>query len=184
MMRGILVWTMLVSVASPALAQDSLLSPYRASQVGDVRGLTPQEIADLEAGRGMGLARAAELNGYPGPRHVLDAAQAGRLPLSADQTRQVQQLFDRMAARAQRLGTLVLDAERDLERAFRSAHMEPPDLEARVSRIAGLHGQLRAVHLEAHLATRAILTDAQVRRYNELRGYAEHPPDHRHQDPQ
>ena len=184
MMRGILVWTMMLFIAGTAVAQDSLLSPYRASGSGDVRGLTRQEIADLEAGRGMGLARAAELSGYPGPRHVLDAAQAGRLQLSADQARQLQQVFDGMAARAQRLGTLVLDEERDLERAFRSARIGPPDLEARVSRIAGLHGQLRAVHLEAHLATRAILTDDQVQRYNELRGYTEHPPDHRHHDPQ
>ena len=88
-----------------------------------------------------------------------------------------------MAARAQRLGTLVLDEERGLEKAFRSARIGPPDLEARVSRIAGLHGQLRAVHLEAHLATRAILTDDQVQRYTELRGYTEHPPDHRHHEP-
>jgi hypothetical protein len=182
--HGILVWTMLMSIAVPAVAQDFLRSPYRASASGDVRGLTRQEVADLEAGRGMGLARAAELNGYPGPRHVLDAAQAGRLPLSADQARQVQQVFDGMAARAQRLGKLVLDEERDLETAFRSSQIRPPDLEARVSRIAGLNGELRAVHLEAHLATRAILTDGQVRRYNELRGYAERPPEQRHHDSQ
>ena len=31
-------------------------------------------MADLRAGRGMGLALAAELNGYPGPAHVLELA--------------------------------------------------------------------------------------------------------------
>ena len=36
-----------------------------------IRGLSEQEIDDLTNGRGMGLARAAELNGYPGPLHVL-----------------------------------------------------------------------------------------------------------------
>ena len=42
-------------------------SPYVGSEKRSLKALTDQQIADLRAGRGMGLALAAELNGYPGP---------------------------------------------------------------------------------------------------------------------
>ena len=51
----------------PALGQ----SPYAGMQARPVKALSDQQIADLKAGRGMGLALPAELNGYPGPSHVL-----------------------------------------------------------------------------------------------------------------
>ena len=44
-------------------------------------------------------------------------------------------------------------------------------------RIATLQGELRAIHLRAHLATRAIRSAAQVARYDELRGYTAAPPE-------
>ena len=43
-------------------------------QTRSIKALSDQQIADLGAGRGMGLALAAELNGYPGPSHVLELA--------------------------------------------------------------------------------------------------------------
>lgn len=45
-------------------------SPYAGLPAREIKALSPEEIADLAAGRGMGLALAAELNGYPGPRHA------------------------------------------------------------------------------------------------------------------
>lgn len=41
-----------------------------------VKALSDQQIADLRAGRGIGMALPAELNGYPGPLHVLELADA------------------------------------------------------------------------------------------------------------
>jgi hypothetical protein len=37
-----------------------------------IKALSAEQIADLKAGQGLSLALAAELNGYPGPRHVLE----------------------------------------------------------------------------------------------------------------
>jgi hypothetical protein len=165
----------------PAVASDSLTSPYRDGASTEIRALTQTEIEDLRAGRGMGLARAAELNSYPGPRHVLDAAAAGQLHLTPVQGRTIQGLFDRMSREAQRLGALILAEEEQLEIAFRAGRIQEGDLRARVARIAALQGELRAVHLETHLATRAALTDRQVERYNALRGYSAgspQPPEH------
>jgi hypothetical protein len=120
----------------------------------------------------MGLARAAELNSYPGPRHVLDAVEAGQLHLSADQLSGVKQLFADMSAEAKRLGGVILNEEQTLERAFSEGKIAEADLKTRVSRIASLQGELRLVHLGTHLRTRALLSEDQIQRYNQLRGYS------------
>lgn len=182
-MRVLTVCLIALTVAAPAVAQDRLTSPYREQRAGEIRGLTPEEIADFRQARGMGLARAAELNGYPGPRHVLDAEREGQLHLSPDQVRTVTRLFGAMVTDAKRVGELILGEERDLEQEFRAGTIGEADLRARLARIAALQGELRVIHLKTHLETRAALADHQIRRYNELRGYAAGPagaPEHRH----
>lgn len=182
----LLIVLVALAVASPAIAQSDLASPYRHDRAEGARGLSPKEIDDLQAGRGMGLARAAELNGYPGPRHVLDAAAAGQLPLTPDQRGAVERVFAAMERDAQRLGARVIAEEQALEAAFRDGAITEADLAERVRRLASVQGELRQVHLRAHLATRALLSEAQVARYNQLRGYeaagpdAGHGPGHRH----
>ena len=68
-----------VFVSGTAVAQ----SPYAGMQTRTIKSLSNEQIADLKAGRGMGLALAAELNGYPGPIHLLELSE--KLELSADQ---------------------------------------------------------------------------------------------------
>lgn len=48
--------------------------PYAGQQERMIKALSTSEIDGLKKGKGMGLAKAAELNHYPGPRHVLDEA--------------------------------------------------------------------------------------------------------------
>jgi hypothetical protein len=167
-------------VAGPVVADN--VSPYRGQLNTEIRGLTDEEISDLRQGRGMGRARAAELNGYPGPRHVLDAARAGQLALTPDQTRKAEQLFDGMAREAQRLGDQILREEQSLEGEFRAGRIREAELNARTFRIAALEGKLRAVHLRAHIAMRAALSASEVQQYNTLRGYEE-PADQQHHHP-
>ena len=181
-MRILLIFTIFLLVAGPTLAQDQLTSPYRQQVERGLRGLDEKEIAELKAGAGMRLARAAELNSYPGPRHVLDAIAAGKLAASAEQRERVQQVFNEMNRDAVRVGTQILEEEQRLETGFRTGTMTESDLHARVTRIAALQGELRAIHLAAHLATRAILSESQIIRYNELRGYPESAS--KHQDGQ
>jgi hypothetical protein len=175
-MRLSLICVVVFSLVGPALAANGLTSPYRDQAATAIRALTQKEIEDLRIGRGMGLARAAELNSYPGPRHVLDAAQAGQLHLTPVQGRTIQGLFDGMSREAQRLGALILKEEQNLEIEFQTGRITEADLQARVARIAALQGQLRAVHLKTHVATRAALTEQQVQHYNELRGYSAGSP--------
>ncbi len=169
---------LLLAVVTSAAAQDHLTSPYRQQAETGLRGLGAKEIAELRAGTGMGLARAAELNGYPGPSHLLDAVKAGQFQASPEQVRRVQEIFDGMKSNAQRVGAQIIDEEARLEAAFHGATITETDLRSRVARIATLQGELRVIHLGAHLVTSAILSDVQVARYNELRGYTTHQPNH------
>src|ERR687892_2344181 len=86
----------LVGIAPAAWPQTH--QPYAGMQARPVKALSDQQIADLRAGRGMGLALAAELNGYPGPLHVLEHADA--LALTAEQRHRTRSLFEAMKAEA------------------------------------------------------------------------------------
>lgn len=152
-----------------AAAQTQHEQPYAGMQTREIKALSGEEMSDLKAGRGMGLALAAELNGYPGPRHVLDLAS--QLSLSDDQRTRIQQLFDSMKAEAVPIGQKLVAAERDLNRAFVERTITPEQLKAATAAIAEIQGKLRDTHLKYHLATAALLSPDQIRHYAELRGY-------------
>jgi hypothetical protein len=157
--------TALVLASAAAFAQ----SPYAGMQTRPVKALSEQQVADLRAGRGMGLALAAELNGYPGPMHVLELADP--LGLSADQRSKVQQLFDAMKAEAIPVGSRLIEQEAELDRLFASRTITAERLKAMTASIGETQGALRDTHLKYHLSTAAILSRHQMHRYAELRGY-------------
>ena len=144
-------------------------TPYTGHQQRSVKALSDQQVADLRAGRGMGLALAAELNGYPGPLHVLELAD--QLQLSGDQRHHVQHLFDSMKAEATLVGAALIEQETALDRAFATNHISEAALAQLTSQIGESQGRLRAVHLKYHLTTRTLLSPAQRERYASLRGY-------------
>jgi hypothetical protein len=109
-------------------------TPYAGMQTRPIKALSEQQISDLNAGRGMGLAMAAELNGYPGPSHVLDLA--GNLELSTDQRDRVKALFDAMKAEAQPLGSRLIAQEAELDKLFASRSVTPANLKASTAAIA------------------------------------------------
>ena len=158
----------LLLLTSPALAQIAP-QPYAGLQARPVKALSEQQVADLRAGRGMGLALPAELNGYPGPVHVLEHADA--LRLSPEQRARTKALFEAMKAEAVPLGERLIQQETELERLFVTKAVQPATLETATSTIGATQGQLRAAHLRYHLAMMDVLTPDQLRRYGEVRGY-------------
>jgi Spy/CpxP family protein refolding chaperone len=172
--------TALVAVlvgAAPA-AWPQTHQPYAGLQARPVKALSDQQIADLRAGRGMGLALAAELNGYPGPLHVLELATP--LGLSDDQRAKVTALFDAMKQEAVALGERLIAAETALDRQFADKTVTPSGLGEATRDIASLQGDLRLAHLKYHLATLELLTPEQAAHYSRLRGYggSQHAPGH------
>lgn len=176
----IAAFLLLAAIAAPAVRADT--SPYAGDQHRAIKALSPSEIDDLRLGRGMGLARAAELNGFPGPMHVLELGEP--LALSSEQRRATEALVAQMRADAQRIGAALIAAEAALDRDFAMRSIDENALQARLAEIAALHGELRFVHLRTHLSQAALMTREQIRRYDVLRGYAGAAPAHGGHNPQ
>ncbi len=146
-------------------------SQYAEHAHRDIKALSADDVAALLSGDGMGLALPAELNGFPGPRHVLELA--AQLELSADQAAATQRIYDSMKQRAVELGTRIVELERRLDRAFADRTIDDEQLQTLTGAIARARGQLRAVHLGAHLELANVLSAAQRDTYARLRGYTE-----------
>lgn len=144
-------------------------SPYAGQQGREIKALSPEDVQGYLSGQGMGLAKAAELNGYPGPAHVL--ALASELQLTPEQRRQTEQLFTDMQARTRTLGRTLIEEEHELDQQFASKTISDESLATLTKNIGELQARIRQAHLEAHLAQLAILTPSQSMKYNELRGY-------------
>ena len=123
-MRRTIITGMLLLVTTAALSQ----TPYTGMQTRSIKALSEQQVADLGAGRGMGLALAAELNGYPGPAHVLELAD--KLDLSQEQRASIQRLFASMKAEAVPIGAKLIEQEADLDKQFATHSVTQDSLKA------------------------------------------------------
>ena len=161
---------LLITDASRAQHHPPQHSPYADHVHRTIAALPDAEIESLLAGEGMGLALPAELNGYPGPRHVLDMADA--LQLTANQRAATQRIFREMNAEAVELGREIVELERALNAAFAEASIDSTSLVQYVGQIESRRARLREVHLLAHLALYPVLTSRQRAMYDRLRGYS------------
>ncbi len=161
-----------LTAAGAAAQHDHRQSPYADLKGREIKALSPEMIQQYERGGGMGLALAAELNRYPGPRHVLELA--GELGLTAEQIGRVEAVRDTMHERAVAIGRRIVALERALDTAFAGRTIDERALERATAEIGRLQGELRFVHLRAHLAMVEVLAPEQVDHYEMLRGYAQH----------
>lgn len=160
-------------IGSTPLVVNADPSPYAGMEHTDIKALSADERATLLDGKGMGFAKAAELNGYPGPSHVL--ALSAELGLSAQQIERTRALFERMQKDARAEGAALIEAERVLDRLYASGMATVANVDGQLARIEATRAHLRGVHLHAHLEQTRLLNAAQIARYSELRGYsAEH----------
>ncbi len=157
-----------ILAAGPVQAQHQA-QPYAALKERPIKALSADDIAGLRAGRGMAMALPAELNRYPGPMHVLENEAA--LGLTAGQKEALGRQVETMRAAAISLGDQIIARESALEALFKSSSADSASIDRITGEIATLYGQLRAVHLRTHLATRATLTEPQLAMYQKVRGY-------------
>ncbi|WEX86678.1 hypothetical protein PZN02_002993 [Sinorhizobium garamanticum] len=170
-MKSLILAFLAVALPLPAAAEGehAHMSPYAGEQQREIKSLSAEDIAELKAGGGWGLAKPAELNGVPGPSHVLKMKR--ELALTADQERSVERIFEEMRNQAVVEGKNLLAGEAALDTAFRDGSIDPDHLRMLLRRIEASRASLRFVHLAAHLQMARILNEDQVKRYNELRGY-------------
>jgi Spy/CpxP family protein refolding chaperone len=125
--------------------------------------LSAEAVKQLLDGDGMGLARPAETNGYPGPKHLLD--RSSELSLTTEQQKQIAAIRQQVLEQARPLGSQIVAAERALDAAFKAGTLTEEQLRSQLEAIAALQAQLRLVHLRAHLLTKPLLTPEQARKY-------------------
>ena len=164
-----------LGLCMPLFAQHSGAghTPYAGMQDRPIKSLSDNDINELKRGGGWGLALPAELNGMPGPSHVLELKD--KLSLSAAQVTQIQKLFDDMKKAAIPVGERLIAAEEAIEKAFASGRVDEPSLRRLLVAAEAARTELRFIHLSQHYKTTPILTMDQVKAYNVLRGYADDP---------
>ncbi len=153
-------------------------SPYAGQQTREIKSLDAAAVKALQEGTGNGMALVGELNHYPGPRHVLE--MASHLDLTDAQKTKIEDIYARMHAAAVPLGLQIIEKERQLDRAFQDGSISDESLQELTAQIATLNGKLRDVHLSAHLAMKRVLTSAQIKMYDSMRGYGGDMPGMQH----
>lgn len=151
-------------------------SPYVSEAGNTIKALTAQDVDNYLRGAGMGFAKAAELNSYPGPKHVLELAD--ELQLTDEQKTQVEAIFAAMQAEAQRLGATLVEQEQALDALFAEQTADAAAVRTQVEAIGATRAAVRFAHLNAHLETQALLSNWQIRHYDMVRGYADHSGQH------
>lgn len=167
-MQSLAAALIFLACTAPLAAQHD--QSYAGRQHREIKALSEAEIRAYLDGAGMGYALAAELNHYPGPRHVLELADP--LELSAAQRARTEAIFDRMHAEAVRLGERVVEKEAELDRRFAAFDIDGRTLDELLRALAAVQAELRGVHLRTHLEMRELLSEEQIIRYDELRGYS------------
>lgn len=163
--------------APAPVAEAPALSPYAGMEDRPIKSLDAAALTAYQTGAGMGLAMAAELNHYPGPKHVLELADS--LHLTPVQRTAVQQSFDAMHQQAVALGEDIIAQEARLDSLFATAVATPETVRETLGTLGTLQAALRFVHLNAHLEMKGVLRPEQVQHYVALRGYGTgHSMDH------
>ena len=164
----------LVSGALPGALLAQHESEYAGQETREIKSLSEADIHELRNGEGWGLAKAAELNGIPGPAHLLEMKD--EISLSENQVMKIRELHVAMKEQAIPLGNELIELERELGDRFADRSINESALEELLMKIAHTTMRLRFVHLSTHLETPEILTAEQIRKYNELRGYGSGDP--------
>ncbi|NRA46360.1 MAG: hypothetical protein HRU09_15520 [Oligoflexales bacterium] len=151
-------------------------SHYASQTSNTIKSLSDADLKGLEEGSGTpfgGMAKAAELNRFPGPKHVLDAKQ--ELGLSSNQIKKIEAVYEQMHKQALSIGKKLINLEAKLDKQFASQSINAHQLQMYTKESANVYGLLRYTHLLAHLKTKAILTEDQIQKYQSIRGYDADP---------
>lgn len=163
-----------ITWANLVVADQAKHTQYAGQEKRAIKSLSDEDIAELERGGGWGMAKAAELNGLPGPLHLLELKN--EIGLTNDQLDEIQTLYNQMKEQAIEHGKRFIMLEKELEERFQSNPPTDTELNTMLQAIGQVRSQLRFIHLSTHLKTPRILTEQQIQTYNQLRGYSSVDP--------
>ncbi len=167
----LMISAIFLSFLNTAQASQSYVSKYSGEERRKIKSLSVDDINQLEQGKGWGLAKAAELNGMPGPIHVLQMKE--KISLTKQQEKKIKALYDQMKTEAIPLGKRLIKLEKQLNDMFADKSVNETSLRQQLTLIAEVRMKLRYVHLATHLKTPDVLSMHQINLYNRLRGYGE-----------
>jgi len=177
-MKKVILLLWLVSVLFPSIALSESGHGYKSKYTGQgkrsIKSLSESDIDQLKNGKGWGLAKAAELNGVPGPIHLLQ--MKSEIALTDEQVEKVEAVYQKMKKSAIALGEKLIVLERELNDHFANRTITDGVLKELLAMIEGTRSELRYAHLSAHLDTPLIVSGKQIRLYNKLRGYSSDDP--------
>ena len=169
-----LFWLLIVlSLSHEVIASENsdYTSHYFGEENREIKALSAEDIVELQRGGGWGFAKPAELNGVPGPAHLLEMKE--EISLNAEQVFQIEKIHEEMRSEAIPLGNEYIHAERNLDTMFKTGSMSNDSLLLLIEQIEDIRANLRYVHLSKHLETLELLSEKQIKLYNKLRGYSE-----------
>ncbi len=177
-MKSVIILVSLLAFSINCYAQDTNQPKYHSKYAGQetrpIKTLSQSDMKALKNGEGWGLAKAAELNGVPGPKHLLEMKK--EIDLNDKQVLQLEELFFEMKSGAVPLGNKLIEAEKALNYSFASNNIDEKKLDRLLTDIYEIKKQLRYVHLVTHLKALPVVSKAQVNLYNDLRGYGDNDP--------
>jgi hypothetical protein len=165
----VLISVVVIGITVITHAETVKHTPYAGQQHRIIKSFSAEDIHALKSGAGWGLAKPAELNGIPGPIHLLELQK--ELNLSEQQVDQIQAIWADMNQQAKQYGYDYLAAEEKLDQFFQSQQNNPTVLKELLDQSAIHLAKLRHIHLTAHLKAHPLLSEQQIKQYSHLRGY-------------
>ena len=135
---------------------------------GMLGGVSAQEKEALLKGAGLGAGMIAMMNGYPGPKHVLEMGD--ELGLTAEQRESIGKTYGKVKAESVEFGTELVEKDEKLTALFASGSVSTGEVEKLSREIGELQGRVRAAHLNAHVETYDALTPAQREQLSSMQG--------------
>jgi len=177
-MNGAIVLFGLFMILLPSIALSDSGNGHKSRYIGQekraIKSLSESDIDELMNGKGWGLAKAAELNGVPGPVHLLELKED--IALSKEQVEKIEAIYREMKKEAVEFGERLIELERELNDHFANGTIRDALLKDLLDKIEDTHKKLRYVHLSAHLKTPLVVSEEQIKQYNKLRGYSDDNP--------
>lgn len=156
--------------------EHSYHSQYVGQEDRSIKALPPKDIAGLKKGSGTpfgGMAKPAELNGIPGPKHVLDMIEAEKLKVTQEQESKIRSVYKKMKSDAISKGEALIRVEKEIDDGFENRSISEEELQEKIDKGVDLYGDLRNIHLKTHLEMLSILNQEQIKKYNKVRGYTD-----------
>ena len=148
------------------------MSKYIGQENEIIKSLSSEDIESLETGTGDAfgsMTKLAELNGHPGPRHILDLGK--ELGLTTVEKEYIIIIYNDMKREALISGQEILQIEKTANKLFANKSISDSELQRLIIKSAENYGKLRYIHLTTHLKIMDILSQEQIILYNTLRDY-------------